>query len=269
MTELREVLDSMEARHIAMPISGALTCTFLDDVGLLGAAMELRQFDSCPVLEGDIPIGVFSRLGQPQTVEMGTRPLTVDQLVSADTPFMELARKLDEHNFVFVLAGSRISGFITAADLGTTPSRSFCYLKLASVEMELSKYLRWRYRPQSEALAVLPPGRRNAHGSLVAQLKEGDRYIDDIAACSLEDLLIIAGRDRPFRDALPSNRGWQKLKSGLADFRDDVMHPSRPLLTPGGRTVRKLIEKIENLQIITAAVEHLLDDREGFRVEQR
>lgn len=243
---------------MALPLSKALTCRFGEDVGSLVAKMERQQFDSCPVIEGGIPVGVFSRLSQPDSVEQGTRILTVGQLISADTPFMELARKLTEHDFLFVLAGSRISGFITTADLGSTPARSFCYLQLASVEMALSKYLRVRYPDQSAAISILSVGRQQAHSSLVAQLREGDRYIDEISACSLEDLLRIAGNDRLFRDCLPANAGWQRLKSGLSDFRDDVMHPSRPFLTPGGRTVTKLIEKIENLQVIAGTVEELL-----------
>ncbi|MDQ0802164.1 hypothetical protein [Arthrobacter sp. SLBN-112] len=258
MTELRDVLDSMEARHIALPLSEALVCTFDDAVGPLVSLMERRQFDCCPVLEGGVPVGVFDRLLRASSVELGTRPLIVGQLISADTRILELARKLDEHDFVFVLSGSRISGFITVADLGSTLARSFCYLQLASVEMGLSKYLRSRFPDQPLAIELLGESRQKAHLSLVDRLKKEDQYIDDFAACSLEDLLRIVGKDQVFRQALTDNRGWQNLKSGLIDFRNDVMHPSRPLVAPGVRSVSKFVEKIENLQIIAHAVDRIL-----------
>lgn len=263
MTELRDVMDSMEARHIALPLSEALVCTLDSPVGPLVSLMERRQFDCCPVVEGDSPVGVFNRLLGASSVELGTRPLVVSQLISADTRILELARKLCEHDFVFVLSGSQISGFITVADLGSTLARSFCYLQLASVEIGLSKYLRSRFSNQMSAIELLSETRQRAHMSLVDKLKESDQYIDNFAACSLEDLLRIAGKDQVFRQALTSDRGWQNLKSGLSDFRNDVMHPSRPLVGAGVRSVSKFVEKIENLQIIARTVDQIVRRKEA------
>lgn len=249
----------MEARHVALPLAQALVCRYDDDIMPLVALMERQQFDLCPVLEDDVPVGVFSRLSNPISVKAGTRLIAVGQLISADTPMLELAKKLNEHDFIFVLAGSRISGFITVADLGSTPARSYCYLQLASVEMGLAKYLRQRFLDQRLAISLLAESRQIKHQALVTQLQGADQYIDDIAACSLEDLLRIAGTDKTFRASLPVDVGWQRLKSGLSDFRDDVMHPSRPLLSHGRRDVSQFIEKIENLQKMSSSIDRLLD----------
>lgn len=261
MTELRDVLDSIEARHIATPLSKALVCTFNDAVGPLVSVMEQRQFDCCPVLENGAPVGIFDRFLRASSVELGTRYLLIGQLISADAGILDLARKLDEHNFVFVLSGSRISGFITVADLGSTLARSFCYLQLASVEMGLSKYLRYRFPHQADGIELLGDSRQKSHLLLVDKLKREGQYIDDFAACSLEDLLRIAGKDDIFRQALTQNRGWQTVKSGLSDFRNDVMHPSRPIVGEGIRSVSKFVEKIENLQIIAHTVDRILRNR--------
>lgn len=250
MTQLRDVLGSMEARHMAWPLSEALTCGPQDPIDSLIIRMKQKQFDCCPVVDQGEPVGIFSRLEAPASIAHGTRPLSIGQLISADTPILELARKLKEHDFIFVLTGSRISGFITPADLGSTLARSFAYLQLASVEISLSDFLRARFLRQKSAIELLTEARQLAHASLVRSLKESDQFIDEIAACSFEDLLILAGKDSVFRAALPKNRGWQRLKSGLSDFRNDVMHPSRPLVAPGVRNVTKFVEKIENLQTL-------------------
>lgn len=247
----------MEARHMAWPLSEAMVCGTQEPIEPLILRMQQKQFDYCPVVDNGEPVGIFSRLGAPASVAQGTQALRIGQLISADTPILELARKLDEHDFIFVLTGSRISGFITPSDLGSTLARSFAYLQLASVEIGLSDFLRGRFHRQEFAIEHLTQARRAAHAVLVSSLREADQYIDDIAACSLEDLLRLAGKDAVFREALPAGRGWQRLKSGLSDFRNDVMHPARPLVGPGVRDVGKFVEKIENLQILAHTADRL------------
>lgn len=107
-------------------------------------------------------------------------------------------------------------------------------LRLAYLEGTLGSYLRDRYPEQDEAVVLLPRGSRAAHAKLALGLRSTDTLIDDLACLSLKDLIDIAGKDTNFREIVSSSSfGWGRATQGLANFRNAVMHPTRPISGAG------------------------------------
>jgi len=252
--------DWIRAREIAVPLSSSFAVAPEDQALASSAMMRERQFDIAPVLADDgTPVGVF-RAGQAETVEAEElvshlmAPLTARLIVSGDTPLSTLMRRMAEEPFVFVLDDCRVVGFITPADLGTVPVRTHFYLRLAHLESSLGDYLRTRFADQATAIALLSPSRRQSQARIAADLRSKDTFVDDIACLSLDDLVAVAGKDPAFREAARrAGIGWARAIKGLADFRNDVMHPARPFGDTTDARPRKLVEWEDSLRALSLA----------------
>lgn len=257
--DLGEISRAVQARHLATPMGSALVLNPGDDADSALERLRLLQFDAAPVAVDGRPTGIF-RAGPQRGRTVGHRmaPLAATVMVSADTPMADVARFLCEEPFLFVLRGREITGFITPADLGSAAARTHYYLLLAALEMALARLLRRSFPHQMDAIALLSPQRRKAHHRLTAQLRERDELIDDIAALSLADLLAIAGSDSAYRSAATSaGRGWRWLGDGLANFRNDVMHPARDFAAASASGIGKLVDFEERMSTLIAAAEEV------------
>ncbi|WP_040283345.1 hypothetical protein [Tessaracoccus massiliensis] len=223
--------EIIRAHHIATPISAAISFQRADDA--LEAAQKLNElsFDLAPVIERGAPVGLFrTATARAGTVGKCMDELQVSMIVAASTPLTNVVHSLAECLFLFVIEGSAISGFITPTDLGSHAGRTHYYMLLADLEISLYKYLRERFPQQTDAIALLSDNRREEHAHLVTKLRRTDTFVDELSAVSLNDLLTIAGRDRALHELTgPSPFSWAAASRGLADFRNDVMHPSRDL----------------------------------------
>lgn len=259
--------DWILTREIAIPLTSSFAVAPEDDALGLSALMLHRQFDTAPVLADDgTPLGVF-RARQASFADSATRvsevmaPLTARLIVSGDTPLSTLMRRMSVEPFIFVLDDRGIVGFVTPADLGTVPVRTHFYLRLAHLESHLGNYLRAQYPDQLVAIARLSSSRREAQATIARDLRSKDAFVDDIACLSLDDLVCVAGKDPAFREAVRRcGIGWQKAIKGLADFRNDVMHPARPFGDTTDARPRKLAEWEDSLQALSLASSQLAGD---------
>ena len=170
-------------------------------------------------------------------------------------------RRMSDEPFIFVLDSRGIVGFVTPADLGTVPVRTHFYLRLAHLESHLGNYLRASHADQLSAIALLSSNRRQAQASIARDLRSKDAFVDDIACLSLDDLVCLAGKDPAFREAVRRcGIGWTKAIKGLADFRNDVMHPARPFGDATDARPRKLVEWEDSLLALSVASSQLAGD---------
>lgn len=182
-------------------------------------------------------------------------PVAHEDLVAGDTPFSALVELMSEREFVLVLNEHHIDGMVTRSDLGSAPARTHYYLRLASAEMHLARFVRTRYPDQRLAVDELEQGRRDAHRRLVESLRESDTYLDDVAALSFADLVKIAGKDEGFRTRAThaSGRGWRWLVDGIVNFRNDIMHPARDVTALPDFTVRNLVDAERRITALNEA----------------
>lgn len=253
----------VRAAHLAVPIAGALTFTPTDIANRRVKQMADLQFNCAPVIVDHDVIGLFGPLADLIITDEASvgelmRPLSSQLIVSSTTTLTSLIRRLENESFLFVVDDSGIMGFVTVADLGSVHVRTHFYMRLAHLESELSESLRRLYREQAGALAHLKPKRRQRQAEVAKALRYQDKFIDDIACLSLEDLVTIAGRDCEFRRIIESaGVGWNKTLHGLADFRDEVMHPTRPLLLSASSSPAKLAQRERSLEALIHAVDAL------------
>ena len=266
MLDLDEIARAIQARHLCTSLSAAEVVRPFDRVEDVGARLRARQFDAAPVLEGMEPVGIFyvARAGDGGVVREVMQPLSAAVMVSADTAVGELAQELCREPFLYVLKGSRVIGFVTPADLGSAPARTHNYLLLAAVEILLASLLRDVHPDQSTALELLGPGARKRHARTVADLRLKDEFLDDVAALSLADLILLAGKYPEFREeACRGGRGWNWLQDGIVSFRDDVMHPARDFTRASSSGIQKLAEFDCRLTTLARAAEACLHPRES------
>lgn len=265
LLDLDEISRAIQARHLCTSLSVAEVVRPFDRVEDAGARLSALQFDAAPVLEASEPVGIFhaARAGEGQVVRDVMQPLSAAVMVSADTAVGELARELCREPFLFVLKGSRVIGFLTPADLGSAPARTHYYLLLAAVEILLASLLRDVHPDQSTAVELLGPGARKRHARTVADLRLKDEYLDDVAALSLADLILLAGKYPEFREeAYRGGRGWNWLQDGIVSFRDDVMHPARDFTRASSSGIQKLAEFDSRLTTLARAAEACVHPRE-------
>lgn len=151
--------------------------------------------------------------------------------------------------FLFVLEGTRFSGFVVPADLNKHAARLHWYLLLAGFEIALADLIREAYIPPSAALSALTARRADAVRERFERLREEDFELDEITSMDLTDLLRAAARAPKLLQRLGfhSKSGWDGATGWLPGFRHTVMHPVRPLITSEIQ-VPELIEREEALR---------------------
>jgi len=262
--DLADISRAIQARHLQTLLTDARTVRYEDPAADVAALLTADQFDSAPVIGAIGPVGIFhahGAHGPSRTVGEAMPPLDAALLVSADTPLGELIDNLAEEPFLFVVQGRKLTGFITPSDLGSTPARTHFYLQLSGLEIRLADLVRTLYPGprQVEALDLLTDARRANHAKLVEELRNKDEFLDDVAALSLVDLLRIADANQRLRMLVAEGGlSWGAATGGLPGFRDDVMHPARPLSVSDAAGVRKLAARDRSITALTRAAEALI-----------
>lgn len=186
------------------------------------------------------------------------KPIKTDSIISSEASLLEVAQQLLLVPFLFVLSGRKLNALVAAADVGSEAGRSMASLNIAAVEIGICKFLQTRYENADGALLLLSLHRQEEeHLKLVQRLREEDRFIDHFAVCSLEDPLIMVGKQESFRIAIKRLGGGSGPKNDLPDFRNDVIHASRPIIREE-RSRASFIRKMEYLQAINLALEECL-----------
>lgn len=248
----------IRASHLSRPLSLAFTLAPGQSARVIAQQMRERQFDAAPVMTDHGPIGVFvadeaDRCGEAATVEDSMHPLTAELVVSSEMPLSSLMRRMQFEQFLFVITANGIEGFITPTDLGTVPVRTHFYLQLAHLESALSAHLRALYPNQSAAIALLTPTARERQARIADDLRQKDRFIDDLSCVSLDDLIGIAAKTDAFRRAFEgAGATMRTARRGLSDFRNEIMHPSRTF-----SSTEKLVKREEYLQALIEAAASL------------
>lgn len=248
---LQEIGTAIQARHIAVPLERALTTTRSERAHVLQDVLEARGFDFAPVLEGRHVVGLIDKSSAAAAVtHVGEclRPLEEDLLVSDATPVAQLFQFMSQEPFLFVVSQRRISGFVTTADLGSSPVRTHFYLLLAASEMAMARLVRREFPDQQRAIELLSERRIAHHVQLIGELRQSDELLDDVAALSFGDLVSICGQNEPLKAWMTANgRSFKTSTKGLALFRNDVMHPVRQFTDGSPQRVSRLADYDRNL----------------------
>lgn len=256
MLHLDDLSAAIRAAHLAVPLQSALTVG-PDELTVDGRArMDESQFDVAPVCVDSEPVGVLYARDASDGVSVGEvmRPLVAALLVSDHAGLSDVMRRMVDEPFLFTVDGTGVTGFLTPADLGSIPVRTHFYLRLAHLERTLGAHLRDRYPSQEDAIALLSQPRRDCAARIAADLRGKDKFVDHISCVSLDDLVQVTGKSAHFRERVArAGVGWRKATSGLADFRNDIMHPTRSFAGTAEARPAKLVRWEERLGALIEA----------------
>lgn len=231
------LMHGIDARDRAPFVAGQLS-TSLDEavavsVGVDEAPrdalvqLERKDFQQAPVRDGGNTVGWVHvdqlRRGEASVGEVMT-PLSRTPIVAASTSLSEAFPALRE-GFVFTVHRAGLSGFIVPSDLDRQVVRAHFYVVIAEIEMCLAEVVN-AYVPavDVEAQLLAKPNSREAKRFREAREKEQDTRI--VEYLYLRDLITLF-MGRPGAN-VPD--GIQKTLDGLNDFRNVVMHPTKPLV---------------------------------------
>jgi hypothetical protein len=194
-----------------------------------------HNFDQAPVLEDDVPVGFVLRddLGDSESsLTDCIRPILPSSLVSADAPLERVLPWLASEEFLFVLSGRDITGFVVAADLNKQAGRAFFFLLVLELELLLADALRSEAEDQLALMRKLG-GRGEQIIKRHARLRDQNVESDLISVATLTDLFALAGRTTGLCDSLGirDEASWAIEWTPVRDVRNAVAHPTSPLLS--------------------------------------
>lgn len=187
-----------------------------------------RSGDLCGFIRTEELVGLSGPLADRQ------HPLAASCLVSGDTSLGTLMSTLARAPFLFVVAGGAVSGIVTPSDLNKQAGRTYFYLLVAAVEMNLAERVRGHFSDQENVLALLSDERVSDIRERLAGEQRDDVASDIVAALNLSELLKIVKKTDAFRLAFgglpsqPLGRRGDHPGRGSAEQRDalsaDVGH---------------------------------------------
>jgi hypothetical protein len=250
-----DVIHAIVADHLETDIKAAKVIDVDESPREAGRALGGAGFDQAPAMAGTKLVGFVVakelRKSRRRRVEPLVHPFEASVLVSSAATIPELLGAFTGAPFLFVLGGRSVTGFVTPADLGKHPARTYFFLLLSDLEMGMARIVRERYGGGDAPVALLSPDRqqrvRNRHDELTQLDVEAD-YVSDL---DFPDLLAVIGRTPELRGAFgySSRNKWEAATGRLVGLRNHVMHPTRDFepMYSSLPTLARLDERLRSL----------------------
>ncbi|EMA13218.1 MULTISPECIES: CBS domain-containing protein [Haloarcula] len=121
------------------------------------AWLNENGYDAAPVYADGDPVGFvhkndITNSDKGETLSDSLTPLTIDYMISGDTPFTDLLSALIEKPLYFLGGHSHVTGILTRADLNTPPARIYLFDRITYLEQHLRELILdkkpdWRNSP--------------------------------------------------------------------------------------------------------------------------
>jgi CBS domain-containing protein len=253
-----EIVEQLTVRQILTPWNRIVG--FSPRVPAATALEEMKRgrFDYVPVLEDKRVLGraFHADLEKDPAAAVGefVESLSQSYLVAAQSPIPRVMRWLNEDRWLLVVEGRGFAGLVTPSDLNRQAARAYFYLLVGELEVHLADVIRVAFEDQENALSLLNARSRYGVRKNHAEASTGDIDSDYVAAMTLRDLFRITSRSDMVQALLPDayNLDWDWVDSEIGDFRNKVMHVSRPLLSDTDG-LPQLIEIEACLRLLAAA----------------
>jgi len=217
-------------------------------------------FDLLPVISAGRVSGLI------EVREERYSDLTLNWLVSRDTPIpdlIDLFATSVQKGFL-VLFGQKVIGLVTVADINKMPARIYLYNLIAELETKLAAAIYEHYNGDDNAvLAKL--GKTETTETIRAINPSMQTTGVDIGALqllTLSDLVNVLAKTRDlFQDiGFRSRNHVEDRLNGIVNYRNNVMHSVRPLLTTS-REVMELRDLIRRAQETISTIDKYLNKR--------
>ena len=250
-----DIAAAIRAKHVHTAMDRVRVYQPDDTCDHVHGEMMAAGYDYALVGRDGVAERIVTRAGlrpTPQPVEHRALPISGSDLIGADTPLPGVLQALSERTpFLLTVSGVGIAGVLTPSDLNKQPGRTYYYLLVAALEMNLADLARQTFSDQAAALAMLSPNRRESARQRLDKAVADDVVADEVSALDLTDLLELSYR-------LPGifNIVWGDLSKTAArrighqmiDLRHDVMHPTRTLASDTPASLKRLVRLDSSLR---------------------
>ncbi len=235
LDKLRRVQGSLTVGLIMVPRRDFLTCTGHDkasDVKQRNAA----NYSFLPVFEGnDRVIGLYNAerwfdADAPETpVGNDFLPLTEDIMIGADASIFDFIRKADEVSTKLVVSGDGVAGLVSLSDIQQLPVRAALFALVTSLEMAMGLAIERRWPNPKDWIALLSDGRRAKLMDEIANARQRDGFVSEIAFTQISDKADIVCKGGMLSGSRKSRvREFDIIRK----LRDDLAHANRYADTP-------------------------------------
>ncbi|MEV1146526.1 CBS domain-containing protein [Micromonospora sp. NPDC049799] len=254
-----DIATAIRTRHLQTPIARVLCYGVDTPAPDVAQALTEHGFDFAPVTRDGEICGYVHRadlLDRDGALSAYIRPLTATRVIAGDTPLATLLPALRRAEFLFVVDGHDIVGIVSPADLNKQPGRTYFYLLVSALELELAERTRGYFPDQEKALALLPQTRQQRIRDRLDTEARDDVVADIVAAMDFTDLLKVVKKTDALRGAFGTHSAgrWEsEVSAPLIDLRHDIMHTVRTLATDAPSSLRRLISLDERLRSLLTA----------------
>jgi hypothetical protein len=175
------------------------------------------------------------------------RPFGQNVLVSNSTPLADLLSVFQQREFVFVLAGTKVAGVITRADLYKPPVRIYLFGLVSLFEMHMGFWIRSQYPGESWQGKISEARLREAHEFHEERKRRNEEIalLDCLQFSDKRDLLLKSKALRDMLHIASRNEGEKHLKQAES-LRNQLAHSQENFTT--GTDWAALIETADWLE---------------------
>ena len=188
--------------------------------------LNAARFDQAPVMRSGRPVGWVETeaLDRQEPVKSAMTALDDCTLISAESSIASILPMIVQHKFLFVVGAGEVLGFIVKSDLDRHAVRSYLYLLIAGVEMQLSEIV--QRSCEDEVIVPKIDGRLKKMFKLA---QDEGQEASPVQYLYLKPLIeLFEEKARYDRNSLWNEELTARLHI-IESFRNDVMHANKSL----------------------------------------
>lgn len=260
MAELREAVgNAITAASIFEPL---MACPAAAPSTEMKSVLEARDFDIAGVRDAEngplLGIVVRNEM-QDGIVRDWLRPVPSERIIADSTGIADLLGVLLDSDYCLVVAGHRLDGIVTRADLNKPPVRVYLFGLVSLLEMHLTFWIGVEY-PDALWKAQLPAKRLQAAQHLLDERRRRNeaRTLDEcLQFCDKRDLVIDSPALRS-KLSLDGKTKADQLLSRAEDLRNDLAHSQASLAST--QPWPELLEVVHELQALVERSDKLVEE---------
>lgn len=214
------------ADQICTPIASATAVELTEAPRTAYDRLKSARFDQAPVMRNGRPVGWITTdaLGRQEAVKSAMTAFDDCILVSAESSIARILPMIVLNRFLYVIGAGEVLGFIVHSDLDRHAVRSYLYLLIAGVEMQLSEIVERSCK--RDVIVKEIDGRLE---KAFRQAQDEGLETSPVEYLYLKPLIKLFGKEARYdRRALWNEELMGQLHT-IESFRNDVMHANKSL----------------------------------------
>ena len=213
------------ADQICTSLASAVTVELTESPEAAYSRLQSASFDQAPVTRAGRLAGWIATeaLARHEPVESCMTALEDCTLVSAESSIAGILPLLANRKFLFVVGAGEMLGFIVLSDLDRHAVRSYVYLLIAGIEMQLAEIVRKACKPDDIEEKI-----RGPLAKVYNEACSKGQETNPVEYLNLKGLMeLFQGAECD--DHLLCDERLSDLLGRIAKYRNDVMHANKSL----------------------------------------